>query len=114
MRRLPERSWPPIAISHLFQEIVKEPDGCKWREGIQYISSFQVSSSEKASPAAWADRIDELLQQLVWPGTKKLVSDEFQLINRWRELLNELAKLEIVCPKMLSLVHRSLRSIVYL
>jgi len=99
LRRLPERSWSPTAISHLFQKITKESDAYKWLEEIQYINSFQASSSERASPAAWADRIDELLQQFVWPGTRKLISDEFQLINQWRELLNKLAKLEIIYPK---------------
>jgi len=100
LRRLPEQPWSPINISHLFRKIAKEADGYKWLEGIQYISSFQVDPLERASPAAWADRIDALLQQLAWPGTRKLVGDELQLINRWRELLNELARLEIICPKL--------------
>jgi probable DNA repair protein len=35
-----------------------------------------------------------------WPGEDTLNSVDFQLVNRWRNLLNEFAQLEVVVPKM--------------
>ena len=35
-----------------------------------------------------------------WPGSGALDSDDFQLVNRWRDLLNDLARLELVSPSM--------------
>ena len=43
---------------------------------------------------------DETLKQLNWPGEAVLDSVDFQLINRWRELLNDLARLQLVVPSM--------------
>ena len=100
LRRMPDQPWSPAAIMRLFQGRVEEADARKWLEGVKHISSFQASASEKASPSAWADRINQLMFELAWPGTRTLASDEFQLVNRWRELLNELARLQIVCPKV--------------
>lgn len=100
LRRLPDQSWSPPAIMRLFRERAEEADARKWLEGAKHISSFQAGAAEQASPSAWADRINQLMLELAWPGTRALASDEFQLVNRWRELLNDLARLEIVCPQV--------------
>jgi probable DNA repair protein len=100
LRRLPDQTWSPLAIMRLFQGRVEEADARKWLEGTEHISSFQAGAAEKVSTAEWADRIDRLMLELAWPGTRALASDEFQLVNRWRELLNDLARLEVVCPKV--------------
>jgi probable DNA repair protein len=101
LRRLPDQPWTPASIIRLFKRRASDADAVKWLEGIELLSSFRSDAAGKASPAAWADKIDGLLRQLVWPGSGPLASDEFQLINRWRELLNDLARLEIVCPNMI-------------
>lgn len=100
LRRLPDQPWTPSGIDRLFKRHAKDADAAKWLEGIGCLRSFQAGAGGKAKPAAWADRIDKLLGELGWPGTTTLSSDEFQLLNRWRELLNELARLDIVIPKM--------------
>lgn len=99
-RRLPDQPWSPAAILRLFRGRVEEADVVNWLDGIERLSSFQAGSKEKANPAVWADKIDQLMRELGWPGTRTLASDEFQLVNRWRELLNDLARLAIVSPKM--------------
>jgi probable DNA repair protein len=44
--------------------------------------------------------IDDFLTKFNWPGPASLSSVEFQLVNRWRELLNDLARLELVAATM--------------
>ncbi len=100
LRRLPDQPWTPAAINRLFKEKASDADAVKWLEGVERLHIFQADTAEKANPAMWADRIDSLLRDLGWPRAGTLASDEFQLVNRWRELLNELARLEIVTPKM--------------
>ena len=100
LRRLPDQQWTPATIVRLLKRRAEVADAAKWIEGIECLDSFQTNASGKATPAAWADRIDGLLSELGWPGARSLASDEFQLQNRWRELLNDLARLEIVCPKL--------------
>lgn len=100
LRRLPDQPWTPSAIVGLFRKRASDADAARWLEAIEFLSSFQKSADGKASPADWADKIDGLLAALDWPGSRTLGSDEFQLRNRWRELLNDLARLEIVSPQM--------------
>lgn len=104
LRRLPDRPWSPSAISRLFKhqaaDAEADADALMWLKGVEDLAAFQTDAAEKASPAAWAEKIDGLLGKLDWPGTRSLDSDEFQLLNRWRELLNDLARLAIVWPAM--------------
>ncbi|MEE8343870.1 MAG: PD-(D/E)XK nuclease family protein [Woeseiaceae bacterium] len=100
LRRLPDQPWTPSALHRLFKRRAADADAAAWLEGVERLRSFQAGADDKANPAAWADKIDKLLDDLGWPGSKTLASDEFQLLNRWRELLNDLARLEIVCPKV--------------
>ena len=98
LRRLPDQAWSPSAIVHLFGS--RAADAAHWLEAVRALSSFRQGVDGKTGPAEWADNIDGLLARLGWPGSKTLDSDEFQLLNRWRELLNDLARLSIVWPKM--------------
>ena len=100
LRRLPDQAWKPGAIIRFFKDRTIDSDAAIWLEGVQRVAAFQADAPARATPAAWAERIDGLLGELDWPGTTTLRSDEFQLLNRWRELLNDLARLAIVCPTM--------------
>jgi hypothetical protein len=44
--------------------------------------------------------VDALLDKFGWPGETALESADFQLMNRWRDLLNDFAKLELVVPQI--------------
>ncbi|MFQ5546865.1 MAG: PD-(D/E)XK nuclease family protein [Woeseia sp.] len=100
LRGLPDRSWSPGAIVRLFRQRSGEADAIEWVECIERLARIRSEMPRQASPVAWAETIDELMRTLGWPGAGTLASDEFQLVNRWRELLNDLAGLEIVRPKM--------------
>lgn len=100
LRRLPDQAWTPGAIVRLLGRRASDSDAAKWLEAVECLAAFQNVAGDRASPAGWADRIDGLLSALRWPASRTLASDEFQLLNRWRELLNDLARLEIVAPTM--------------
>ncbi|MFQ5982859.1 MAG: PD-(D/E)XK nuclease family protein, partial [Woeseiaceae bacterium] len=100
LRRWPDQSWLPGAIVRLLKDQAEEADAIGWLEYIERLDKLRLDAPRHASPIVWAKTIDDLMQSLRWPGAGTLASDEFQLINRWRELLNELAQLDVVCPQM--------------
>jgi probable DNA repair protein len=100
LRRLPDQPWTASSIIRLFRNRLSDADAINWIEAIERLASFRKEADGKANPVDWAAKIDSLLCKLGWPGSKMLDSDEFQLLNRWRELLNDLARLSIVCPTM--------------
>ncbi|RDH40752.1 MAG: hypothetical protein CFE62_002160 [Candidatus Aquirickettsiella gammari] len=49
-----------------------------------------------AKPSLWAKHFAKKLHCLAWPGERNLNSCEFQLLERWSELLTELAGLDFI------------------
>lgn len=100
LRRLPDRSWTPEMLLRSF-DLGKEADGgSDWLRRLAGLVDFHRAQPRSASPAYWAGAIDALLDGFGWPGGGALSSGDFQLVNRWRDLLNDFAKLEVVMPKM--------------
>jgi probable DNA repair protein len=100
LRRMPDRHWTPT----LFLEAIGtqgSPDGAQdWLARLAKLERLRHSQRREASPAHWAGVVDELLEEFGWPGAATLESADFQLVNRWRELLNEFARLDLVMPGM--------------
>lgn len=48
----------------------------------------------RAKPSFWSAHFSKKLSTLAWPGERLLNSDEFQLLERWSELLTEFASLD--------------------
>lgn len=51
-------------------------------------------------PSQWAELFKQQLLVLGWPGERSLNSSEFQLVERWQELLSEFAQFDIVLNKI--------------
>ena len=49
-----------------------------------------------AKPSFWSDYFAKKLCALAWPGERSLNTSEFQLLERWSELLTELAGLDFI------------------
>lgn len=98
LRRLPARFWSASDLAAALAGGDDDTDGSEWFRCLRQVVEVQSSSTGRSSPAAWADQVDAFLQRLGWPGGKAPDSAEFQLQNRWRELLNELSRLEAVRP----------------
>lgn len=61
---------------------------------IQLIKKYPVNYVAK--PSFWSAYFAEKLQALAWPGERTLISSEFQLLERWSELLTQLASLDFL------------------
>jgi probable DNA repair protein len=100
LRKLPDRAWSPSMITAALRRRDDNTGGSNWFAAVATLMQRRKDIPVQVSPAAWAVYIDETLRSLGWPGGGALDSAEFQLINRWRELLNEFARLDLVSPRM--------------
>jgi ATP-dependent helicase/nuclease subunit B len=100
LRGLPDRDWSPGLLLRTFGAHETSGDAADWLTRLTRLSETLHAAGREASPAQWAALFDTLLADFGWPGTAALDSAEFQLVNRWRDLLNELARLELVMPQM--------------
>ncbi len=101
MRMLADRAWTADSLLRLQQGTdMDSADSLCWFRGLEATIALQQDAQDEASPAHWARCMDSLLNAWRWPGEETLTSDEFQLINRWRDLLNELAATAIVTPQL--------------
>ena len=51
----------------------------------------------RALPSEWANALAGCLRSTGWPGSRTLDSDEHQTLEKWQELLNDLAGLDGIC-----------------
>jgi len=100
LRQLPDRGWAPAMLSAELRGDDETGDTNEWQGLVAAITKLRRELPRSASPAGWAVYIDATLKDFQWPGTETLSSFDFQLVNRWRELLNDLARLELVSPRM--------------
>jgi len=102
LRQLPDRRWTPAMVSSSFRGVQGASNATEWLEMVAQLSTArrELQQQKRASPAEWAIYIDEVLSRCGWPGTETLSSADFQLVNRWRDTLNDLARLEIINPSM--------------
>jgi probable DNA repair protein len=100
LRKLPDRAWSVESLLPVLKGRDDSTDSLAWLRGLEAMRALQAEEQGEASPAHWASRIDSLLGAWRWPGTATLSSAEFQLDNRWRDLLNELAGTAIVTPRL--------------
>lgn len=100
LRRIPEREWRPVALVEALQSVDDGADVVAWFRAVRRIGAFASAGSRIAAPGTWAAAIDDLLRDVGWPGERTLDSNAYQLVTRWRELLNELARLAPVAPRM--------------
>jgi ATP-dependent helicase/nuclease subunit B len=100
LRRLPERSWTPELVQRVFGGRETTADAADWLARLGKLVDMRRTPARQATPAQWAAAVDTLLEDFGWPGGAPLESADFQLVNRWRDLLNDLARLDLVLPQM--------------
>ncbi len=100
LRRFPERAWSATDLRRVLGGRDDSADAVAWLRGVDAVIAEQRDAPVEAGPDYWASRFDALLDAWNWPGSQTLSSDEFQLVNRWRELLNDLARTSLVMPKL--------------
>ena len=100
LRALPDRDWSPSMVTSVLRGKEEAADATDWLQRAGALTQARRDAPSAASPAEWAVRFDESLKAAGWPGQDGLNSDDFQLINRWRDLLNDLARMDLVSPRM--------------
>lgn len=100
LRQLPDRAWGPSMVTAALRGKEESQDGSDWLTRIAAFSKRRRELPQHASSAEWVLIIDASLRALGWPGAGTRSSDSYQLINRWRELLNEFARLDLVSSSM--------------
>ena len=104
LRELPDRAWAPSMLTSALRGKSDSADGEDWLSRVAAFSKRRRELPKFASPAAWVVLFDDCLLAFGWPGAGARDSDDFQLINRWRELLNDFARLDLVSSSMSSSV----------
>lgn len=100
LRERPDRIWSPSMVTSELRGRDDCPGASDWLDRLAALSKRKREVPQSASPPEWALFLDETLRQAGWPGENSLDSVEFQIVNRWRELLNEFARLALVSPRM--------------
>jgi len=100
LRRIPDRYWRVADLLRVLQDPHAGVDADQWHACMARIAEAAGQWPDKVGPAKWAERFDQLLANAGWPGNGSQDSEEYQLLNRWRDLLNELARLEAVLPAL--------------
>ncbi|MDH3615986.1 MAG: PD-(D/E)XK nuclease family protein [Gammaproteobacteria bacterium] len=100
LRRLPDRNWSPAMLSGALRGREDDIDAADWLRLVATVAKLRRELQRSSSPADWAVYIDSVLKACEWPGDGTLSSSDFQLVNRWRDLLNDLARLALVSPVM--------------
>jgi len=100
LRRFPDRNWSPSMLTSALRGKDEAADAAEWLQRVAALTQRRRDLAGTASPAQWAVTIDEFLKAAGWPGKQRLGSAEFQLVNRWRDLLNDLARMDLVSSRM--------------
>ena len=100
LRDWPDRQWSAERVCRALGGRDDSQDSVDWLARFTRHGEHRKSLSGSRRPSEWAGAIDEILKSLSWPGEGSLNSTDFQLVNRWRDLLNEFAQLELVVPRM--------------
>ena len=97
-REFPDREWTPRDFRKILGITSTGSEAQTFTSILSTIAEVAENADGQFPPAECIRLVDELLEHCGWPGEKSLDSETFQLINRWRELLNEFARVEAVMP----------------
>lgn len=100
LRRWPDREWTPEGLLFALRNRDESGDAIDWLSRLERMTTLRESHAEATGPTVWARSFDDILKAWNWPGEAPLNSNDFQLVNRWRDLLNEFSQLELVIPRM--------------
>jgi probable DNA repair protein len=100
LRKSPDRPWNPGALRRALEGRDESPDAVDWLRRLEEFDGVRRQLLGRAPPSHWAQQFESVLSGFGWPGTSSLDSRDFQLVNRWRDLLNDLSRLAAVSPSI--------------
>ena len=96
LRELPDRRW---SMSRAMRALQGRDDGSgaeDWLGRLERVAESGATRSRQHEPRYWGEHFARTLDLLGWPGDGTLNSHDFQLIERWRALLDEFTGLQLV------------------
>ena len=100
LRQLPDRQWTPELALRALGGRDETADAVDWLARLARVAELRRQQPRQAPPLHWATLADAIMGAFNWPGSAILDSADFQLVDRWRDLLNELATLSLVSPTL--------------
>ena len=100
IRQIPNREWSPQMFISEFQSSDNDDDIKSWLARLTEFNKLKENLPELATHNEWVLLIKKVTDLFNWPGERSLSSSDFQLINRWQELLHEFSQLGIVSQKI--------------
>ncbi len=98
LRGWPDRRWSRGLLLRALAGREAHADAEDWLRRVARAGDILDAGPPERRPAEWAKCCNDILGALNWPGDGPLTSADFQLINRWGDLLNDFARLELVSP----------------
>ncbi|MDJ0759170.1 MAG: PD-(D/E)XK nuclease family protein [Woeseiaceae bacterium] len=96
LREMPDREWTLDLFSRAFSQTGDSDGTTRWIESLEQAATLL---HQRSSLESLAESLDEALAAAGWPGEEPVDSTDFQLLNRWRELLNDFVRLSLVQPE---------------
>jgi len=100
LRERPDRRWTPAALAEVFDAPRVGSAAQAWLRLLATLDGLDARAAERRAPEAWARELSALLDEAGWPGSESPDSDAWQLLNRWRALLNQFTRLGRVRPSL--------------
>jgi len=100
LRDWPDRGWSCRQLIDALLPVAARVGGEGWLTAFGEQAERLDAAPARQAPRAWAEMFDDTLVALGWPGAGPLNSVDFQLENRWRDLISEFARLELVTGNM--------------
>ncbi len=96
LRQLPDRVWTPAQFLRALPSGAHAPEVKTFAAAVLSLATLADQRQAALSPTECITNISSALANAAWPGIAVPSSEEFQLLNRWRELLNEVAMIGAV------------------
>ena len=100
IRQIPDREWSIQMFISEFQSSDNDADVKSWLMHLTELNKIKESLPKFATFNDWVSLIKKVIDLFNWPGQRALSSSDFQLINRWYELLHEFSQLGITNSKI--------------
>ncbi len=68
----------------------------KLKKTVSELKEYRKNMPKKLSPSQWCQQFSLILKKANWPGDRHIASLEYQLIQRWQNLLHDFSQLEHV------------------
>ena len=100
LRSLSDRDWDIGTLRAVLMDRDASLDAVEFVQLLDKAYELSEVVDQLMTPHQCVQRIDKFLNDIGWPGDVAPDSLDFQLNNRWRELLNELAKIEGITQRI--------------